>query len=313
MTMFEQRACRVCGCTETNACEGGCWWVEHDLCSACVQQRAIRKRWSPADDAFLRGNAAMPLDELAQALGCTASAVKNRIHNLGVKRPSRCRWTPAMDAVLIARYANERSADLEQELGLPPNTAGGRARALGLKKSAEFLASERSGRMQPGQISEAARRSQFKKGIVPANKGLRRPGYAPGRMAETQFKRGEMAGAAQNNYVPIGTLRVRDGLLCRKMTDDPALYPAARWKPVSRLVWEAAHGPVPAGHVVRFKDGQKTLVLEEITLDRLECVTKAEAMRKNSYWRNYPHEVGELIQLKGRLTHRINKRMRSGT
>jgi len=27
--------CRVCGCTETRACEGGCWWVEPDLCSAC--------------------------------------------------------------------------------------------------------------------------------------------------------------------------------------------------------------------------------------------------------------------------------------
>ncbi|PZP64216.1 MAG: hypothetical protein DI597_00965 [Pseudoxanthomonas spadix] len=38
--MFEQRACRVCGCTETNACEGGCWWVEYDLCSACEQKPA---------------------------------------------------------------------------------------------------------------------------------------------------------------------------------------------------------------------------------------------------------------------------------
>jgi ParB family chromosome partitioning protein len=27
--------CRVCGCTEYCACEGGCSWVEDDLCSAC--------------------------------------------------------------------------------------------------------------------------------------------------------------------------------------------------------------------------------------------------------------------------------------
>lgn len=27
--------CRVCGCTETRACPGRCWWVEPDLCSAC--------------------------------------------------------------------------------------------------------------------------------------------------------------------------------------------------------------------------------------------------------------------------------------
>lgn len=29
------RQCRVCGCTEDDACEGGCAWVEEDLCSEC--------------------------------------------------------------------------------------------------------------------------------------------------------------------------------------------------------------------------------------------------------------------------------------
>jgi len=27
--------CRVCGCWELQACEGGCSWVEPDLCSKC--------------------------------------------------------------------------------------------------------------------------------------------------------------------------------------------------------------------------------------------------------------------------------------
>lgn len=30
------RACRLCGCTEMQACPGGCWWVGEDLCSACA-------------------------------------------------------------------------------------------------------------------------------------------------------------------------------------------------------------------------------------------------------------------------------------
>jgi len=30
------KACRVCGCTQERACPGGCYWVEDDLCSACV-------------------------------------------------------------------------------------------------------------------------------------------------------------------------------------------------------------------------------------------------------------------------------------
>lgn len=31
-----EQKCRVCGCTWNNACEGGCYWVEENLCSECV-------------------------------------------------------------------------------------------------------------------------------------------------------------------------------------------------------------------------------------------------------------------------------------
>ena len=34
----EDQACRVCGCTWDNACEGGCYWVEDDLCSSCAKK-----------------------------------------------------------------------------------------------------------------------------------------------------------------------------------------------------------------------------------------------------------------------------------
>jgi hypothetical protein len=36
----DEPACRVCGCTELEACEGGCIWVEADLCSRCVEGRS---------------------------------------------------------------------------------------------------------------------------------------------------------------------------------------------------------------------------------------------------------------------------------
>lgn len=35
----DERKCRICGCTEHNACVNGelgpCWWVAYDLCSHC--------------------------------------------------------------------------------------------------------------------------------------------------------------------------------------------------------------------------------------------------------------------------------------
>ena len=36
MLIVDEQKCRICGCTENNACEGGCYWVEDDLCSKCV-------------------------------------------------------------------------------------------------------------------------------------------------------------------------------------------------------------------------------------------------------------------------------------
>jgi hypothetical protein len=35
----DEQTCRVCGCTWDNACEGGCYWVEDDLCSKCANER----------------------------------------------------------------------------------------------------------------------------------------------------------------------------------------------------------------------------------------------------------------------------------
>lgn len=35
---FDEQRCRVCGCTWNTPCEGGCFWVEDDLCSACCDK-----------------------------------------------------------------------------------------------------------------------------------------------------------------------------------------------------------------------------------------------------------------------------------
>ncbi len=32
------RQCRGCGCTDDVVCDGGCHWVEDDLCSACLSR-----------------------------------------------------------------------------------------------------------------------------------------------------------------------------------------------------------------------------------------------------------------------------------
>ena len=179
---------------------------------------------------------------------------------------------------------------------------------LGLRKSEKYLASPWACRLRRGDNIGAAHR--FPKGHVPANKGLRRPGYAPGRMAQTQFRKGRAAHEARN-YVPIGTEKIdpKRGVLMRKMTDDPAIFPASRWRPVHVLVWESAHGPVPAKHIVRFRIGMKTFDPKLITLDRLELVSLEDNMRRNTI-HNLPPALKEVIHLNAAIKHRITNRER---
>ena len=75
-----------------------------------------------------------------------------------------------------------------------------------------------------------------------------------------------------------------------------------------RLVWEAACGAVPDGHIVVFRPGRKTTDPDKITLDALELLTRAENMRRNSVHSKYPPEVARLVQLRGALTRQINRK-----
>ena len=111
---------------------------------------------------------------------------------------------------------------------------------------------------------------RFEKGNVPANKGKHHP--TVGRMAETQFKKGHRA----ENAVPVGTIKLReDGYIYIKWQD----YRGNKnWKQLHKYIWELAHGEVPKGYLVTFKDGNK----EHIALDNLELISMQQNVRMNS-------------------------------
>lgn len=210
-------------------------------------------------------------------------------------------WTSEDDAVMRARYPDVPASQLATELRRSVRAVYQRAKILGLSKSAAFLSSEQSGRLQKG----AGAATRFVKGRVPHNKGVRRPGWAPGRMAETQFRPGERRGVAVRLYKPIGTERVsRDGYLERKVNDDLPLQ--ARWRAVHLLVWEEANGPLPPGHAVAFRNGDK----RDIRLDNLELISRRELMRRNTV-HNLPQPVAQVVQLLGAVRRQINRRERA--
>jgi hypothetical protein len=222
----------------------------------------------------------------------------------GINKPKAI-WTPERDEQLRSLYQDNTTEVVAEIMGARPSQIYSRAKALGITKSAEFFASVHSGRMQRGKLNPNIVATQFKPGQKPWNTGTHY--VSGGRSAETRFKKGAMSGAAQHNYVPIGTLRIsKDGYLERKMTDDPSLYTARRWTFVHRLVWEAAHGPIPEGHMVVFIKGQFTNNVDLLTADRLECITRRENILRNSLWTSNP-ELAKLYQLKGRITQQVNR------
>lgn len=211
-----------------------------------------------------------------------------------------------VDEILIREdFPDTKTEILAKVIGCTVGQLHGKAKRMGVKKSEAYLAGPDACRLRRGDNVGAQYR--FPKGHVPANKGLRRPGFAPGDMAKTQFKKGRPA-IESRNYVAIGTEKIdQDGYLVRKVTDDPTIFPARRWVAVHRLVWEAANGPIPPGHCVGFLPGRKTNVLVQITVDVLECISFAERMRRNTIHNQHP-EIADVARLRGRVKRAINKR-----
>lgn len=226
---------------------------------------------------------------------------KTRRPNAHGSRP----WTEDELETLRINWADWPSSIIAHILKRSQQATATKAHLLGLRKAPDFGA--KMERLK--QLLDLPKGDRFEKGQTPHNKGVRRPGWAPGRMAETQFKPGRAPEQARN-YKPIGSLRISpDGYLERKVTDDRSIVPARRWVGVHRLVWEKAVGPIPSGHAVAFLPGRRTTVESEITLDRLELVSRRELMRRNTV-HNYPPELVGLIRVKAGLVRKIRRRER---
>lgn len=215
--------------------------------------------------------------------------------------PPRRRWLAWELTFLRKVYAEYFTEAIAAVLGCSAGRVHRKAMKLGLKKSHDTKAAV--ARLHASDPEHGGKTTRFKPGIVPANKGMRRPGWHSGRMRETQFAPGN----TPHTWLPVGSLRVvTDGYLSCKLNDLPGRSDV-RWKPVHRIVWEAAHGTVPAGHVVVFKPGRRTVDPALITLDALECISRTQLMARNTV-QNLPEHLYEVVQLRRQLTTQINKR-----
>lgn len=234
---------------------------------------------------------------LLEAANSLAAAADHLSDFAGGRSVGYRRWSEDEIALLPDYYPIVPTDVLAILLERKRNAVHAKANGLGIKKSEEFLNSPLSGRTG---FDDRGRAGRFCKGSTPANKGVK--GWqAGGRSRETQFKPGSLNGSAAKRYKPVGTERIsREGYLERKFKDDGP--PQSRWRAVHLLLWEEHNGPLPKGHAIAFRNGDKS----DIRLENLELVSRAEMMRRNTLHR-YPEEITSAIRAKGVLTRRINK------
>lgn len=212
-------------------------------------------------------------------------------------------WTESEDATIRDLYPTHSGYQIADVLGRSPRAVWQRAHDLGLKKTRAWIAKrarERSTRPDHGGIAY-----RFQPGLDPWNKGKHY--NAGGRSAETRFKPGHRGGKALALWHPVGALRINaDGYMQRKINDDLPMH--KRWRAEHLLVWEAANGPLPDGHIIVFMDGNRM----NFALDNLECITRRENMLRNTAHR-HGKELFAISQLRGALTRQINRRTRGKT
>lgn len=175
------------------------------------------------------------------------------------------KWTPEEVRLLKAIYPDNSNEYVAEMLHRSKSAVNCRANLLGIFKSAECYDRQR-------------RKGQFKSGHKPFNKGrdIRLWASKEGqeKIAPTRYKKG-VPPKNSPTLRPTGYERIR-----REKSGKSYIYikpEGRRMMPKHRWLWEQAHGPIPKGYNVQFKDGNSL----NCTLDNLYLISRAKQIRKN--------------------------------
>lgn len=132
--------------------------------------------------------------------------------------------------------------------------------------------------------------------------GLRKTDQAiQGAIKLHGMRSGRKRGIPESEIKSIGSERVssQSGFVWIKVKEpDPHRGGETRYKPKHKVVWEAANGPVPDGHHIRFLDGNK----QNCNFSNLALFTRLESIYLNLLgFNDSPKELRETIILTARL------------
>lgn len=207
-------------------------------------------------------------------------------------------WTKEEDRLFKKLYPNNYSIDVAKKLKRSVRSIYARARTLGLCKSKAFIKMELA--KQAERLKKVGIPYRIKKGSIPPNKGKKMPIHVYKAAKKTMFKKG---------HRPANTLY--NGAITTRPDSKGRVYKFIRikkgkWELLHRKLWMDAHGKIPKGHIVKFKDGNSL----NVKLSNLVLRKMSDNMLDNTIHR-LPPDIKEVILIKTRIKRKI-KKLRNG-
>lgn len=240
--------------------------------------------WSEDEVAILKKEYAIcfSVQELSERLGRSIASIRTKAACIGIERINRLVWTNDMDAVMREHYPCKQTSDVADMLRLTPKQVLCRAKRLGLHKNPDVIAGIRENGM-------------FLKGHVPFNKGMKQQEFMTAEQIEKTKATRFVKGQVPVNIKEIGYERISvDGYVEVKTEKGFVLK--------HRMIWVEHNGPIPKGHIVRFKNGNKL----DIRIENLELVTCVQNMKDNTI-HNYPPEIKTAMRRISKLKRMVKK------
>jgi len=178
------------------------------------------------------------------------------------------KWTEDKKKYLTENYSRKGNVELAEYFKVSRKSVQLMAFKLGLKKDPDVYLKLRT-------------QSQFTKGNVPFNKGLKQNSYMSKENIEktkaTRFKKGYKP----HNHKPIGSERITKDGYTEIKTREPN-----KWELKHRMIWSKNNDLPSEGETIYFLDGNP----QNIVIDNLGLKSRIKNMLENSY-QNYPKEI----------------------
>lgn len=202
-------------------------------------------------------------------------AVSRELHNLFTSKSNSGRSSSdkATDKILEELYLTVPLKRLAKQINRSSAFVNGRLRQLKLIVPIEI-------------IQERKNSARFKPGSVSFNTGKKQTEYMSAEAIEKT-----KAFRFHKGYVPPNTRT--DGEFSDRMDKSGYTYryirtSLAKWELYHRIVWQQAHGTIPSGSLITFKDGNAL----NCSLNNLEVITKREnAIRNRAKFLILPKEL----------------------